>query len=465
MASKEEAVYINQLAAKAPSLKDIDSMTPQEEILAKNIIKNFININNLIVYGGNALNAILPPEDRFYKPDEFSDYDILSPTAKEHAKALADIFYEHGFTYTEVVPAMHDGTYKVLINFKHIADITNTSADFFNEMLKLSKQERKYHKYLDKSSTLNIAPIYLVKHFIIVEMAWPKTSLYRWPKVYNRLALLNKHYNPDIQFGPTPYKSTPKDSIEKLCKLSKYPTIPPEVPDIFEKVLDIIKVHKLPLIGNFAVGLHLGKNYKQDVGFVRECCRLDDFFSVFEIMSQDPKSTFELISSFLTPMMPNCKLTTAKRFYYDEIMPERLRVYLDVTTPQSPKPIRISLLTIVEIKDRCYSTTDIHGLTVGTPYTILSFLYAYYLVYRVFESLKIAKHVEQMIKLLETYVETKLTLKEKFVTECFGQEKSLLSVKKEIFINPSQRYLYRPHDKTIQSQKNFQQSSKNARKN
>jgi len=443
MASEEELEYLKQLSSQSPNAAE-ESLTSQEITLINTIVTNFMTVNGLLAYGGHAINAILPKEDRFYVEGEMNDYDMLSPHAKEHAKALADILYSHGFQLTEVVPALHDGTYKVRVNFQHIADVTEVSVNFFNAMFKLSQNERKHHKYIDKTvTTFNIAPIYLLKHFIIKEMALPKTALFRWPKVYSRLALVYKHYNPSTKFG-----SATKDTSSTLLSTpSTYSKLPDVVP-IYQNMIELFKKHKIPLIGNFAIGLHLGKNFIDESQYVVECCKIDEFFSIFEVLSEDPLETFELLKSALSPLPESCKLETKQRFYYGDIMPNRLRVFLDVTVPGSKTPVRISLATIVSIKDYCYSTCEVHGLTTGTPYTILSFLYAYYLIYKVFEGKKIANKVNMMIHALEEYVET-LDMSKRYITTCFGKAKSMFEVKKEIFMDPSKKYLYRPYDSLV----------------
>ena len=54
-----------------------------------NIIKTveeFIRKNNLICYGGMAINNILPKRDQFYSNKDFPDYDFFSNDDLKHAK-------------------------------------------------------------------------------------------------------------------------------------------------------------------------------------------------------------------------------------------------------------------------------------------------------------------------------------------------------------------------------------------
>ena len=67
------------------------------------IVENFIKRKNLIVYGGLAINNILPKEDQFYDKDvEIPDYDFFTINALEDAKELSDIYFKEGFTDVDI---------------------------------------------------------------------------------------------------------------------------------------------------------------------------------------------------------------------------------------------------------------------------------------------------------------------------------------------------------------------------
>ena len=56
------------------------------------IVEDFIRKQELICYGGTAINNILPKEHQFYNYDiEIPDYDFFSDNAMEDAIELADI--------------------------------------------------------------------------------------------------------------------------------------------------------------------------------------------------------------------------------------------------------------------------------------------------------------------------------------------------------------------------------------
>jgi len=425
---KKELEYIINLEKRQLQDSQEIQVMKQEQALIKDIVKKFISQQNLLVYGGYALNALLPKKDKFYSEEELNDFDILSPTAKEHARMLADTLYDKGFIYTEVKPAIHDGTYKIYVNFQAIADITDVSETFFYEMLKLSRKEKPKHKFLKENlPPINMSPIYLLKHFIITELARPKSSLFRWEKVYGRLALLYKYYGANKRRA----RATPKSMSLK----SQHEIWNSTIQSILTKVLEIIKVHKFPLIGNYAMGIYLG---------IENCCRLDPSFSVFDILAEDIHKALATIKIHLESFLPpDYKLEIETKIYEGEILPNYVKIYLHV-----PGNVKMSLLTITSISNHCFSTIDKYEMTLGTPYTILSFLYVTWLTHYVHENRKTVPFIHKLVQRWERYIYEESPMEERFVATCYGTEKSLTNVKKEHFQNASKKYIYRPADRT-----------------
>ena len=86
---------VETIGAKIGAKKTSDPK--MKDIIA--IVERFIKKRELVCYGGTAINNILPEPAQFYdKKTEIPDYDFYSPNALEHAKDLADEFYENGFS-------------------------------------------------------------------------------------------------------------------------------------------------------------------------------------------------------------------------------------------------------------------------------------------------------------------------------------------------------------------------------
>lgn len=394
----------------------------QKDVIV-DLIHKFIKNKNLLVYGGQALNAILPKKEKIYKEGEFKDYDILSPNAEIDARELADELYSNNFVYTQIKPAIHEGTYKLSVNFVDIVDFTQVSDKLFYEMLKMSNKEK--NSFGHKLEIL-VAPLNLLKLNLIQEMSIPISSLWRWAKVYNRLFIFSRNFKTMKVKSPRPLPTIEPPRLKNYV-------------NVYKTSLEFIKIYKLPLIGNLAINVHLKQTHD-----IMQCCRLDEFFSIFEILSTNPYDTFKSLDKHMELILKelNLKLHSEERYYYGEIIPKRLRVYL-LSKDSKLVNEKISLLTIVEARNHCYSITEIGGFVVGSPYTILYFLYAYWLVYSVYESKKIVKMIEIYITLLEEHV-SKISDEEKFILQCYGNEKQFIDLLKEQFHDKTKTYLYRP---------------------
>jgi len=174
------------------------------------IVERFIKKHELVCYGGTAINNILPEEAQFYdKKTEIPDYDFYSPNALEHAKDLADEFYENGYSEVEAKSGMHHGTYKVFVNFVGIADITQLDPTLFKNI----------RADAIKVDGILYAPPNLLRMGMYLELSRPEGDVSRWEKVSKRLALLNKHH-PLKATGCTPDKlmkpfQTPKKGNQR----------------------------------------------------------------------------------------------------------------------------------------------------------------------------------------------------------------------------------------------------------
>ena len=149
------------------------------------ILEDFLKKKKLVCYGGTAINNILPLEDQFYDKDiEIPDYDFYSPTALEHAKELADIYYDNGFQEVEAKAGVHHGTYKVYVNFIPVADITFLEKSLFK---KVQKEAVRVYGIL-------YCPPNFLRMNMYLELSRPAGDISRWEKVLKRLLLLNKNY-------------------------------------------------------------------------------------------------------------------------------------------------------------------------------------------------------------------------------------------------------------------------------
>jgi hypothetical protein len=149
------------------------------------IVENFIQKKALVCYGGIAINALLPTQDKIYDEEiDLPDYDFFSPNALQDAKHLADLFYKKGYKEVEAKSGQHHGTYKVFVNFLPIADITHSPKELFN-VIKANAVKVNGLLYTDPN---------FLKMSMFLELSRPSGDTSRWEKVLKRLMLINKVY-------------------------------------------------------------------------------------------------------------------------------------------------------------------------------------------------------------------------------------------------------------------------------
>lgn len=148
------------------------------------VANKFVKDHQLIMYGGTAINNILPKTDQFYKDSDLPDIDVFSPDALNHAKQLADTYHRAGFKEVEAKSGQHHGTYKVFVNFVPVMDLTFIHPQIFRAL----RQDA-----VVKDGQLYTPPNFL-RMAMYLELSRPKGDTSRWEKILKRLILLNKHY-------------------------------------------------------------------------------------------------------------------------------------------------------------------------------------------------------------------------------------------------------------------------------
>lgn len=149
------------------------------------ILEGFLVRKKLILYGGFAINAVLPQYAKFYDfKHDIPDYDFYSANALDDAIELADLFFDKGYKEVEAKAGVHFGTYKVYVNFNGIADITQLEPSIFNNL-------RKDAIIINQ---IYYCPINFLRRNVYKELCQPLGDVSRWEKVFKRLNTLNESY-------------------------------------------------------------------------------------------------------------------------------------------------------------------------------------------------------------------------------------------------------------------------------
>lgn len=138
----------------------------------------FLSRKKALLYGGTALNELLPTPLKFYDPYALPDIDVLSPCAKKLAISMVKHYKNKGHQAVSFNEALHEGTYKVYADGIQIADITQCSQTTYNFLLQSSIRSKKWKIKI-------VPPFYL--RMTLHKMLSQPNDIHRWENVYERL--------------------------------------------------------------------------------------------------------------------------------------------------------------------------------------------------------------------------------------------------------------------------------------
>ena len=209
---KSQLDRLEAAVENATELLGFETAHNPEILYAIDIIEYFIKSKKRVCYGGTAINSILPKSLQFYNEDtDLPDYDFFSPNPDEDIKAIVKILQEAGFREINERIGVHEGTFKILVNFIPIADITYLDKKVFSIL-----QERA----IRKDGIYYCDPDFL-RMMMYLELSRPRGEVTRWSKVYERLLLLNHAF----------------PSRPKCSELPRSPDIEPEIREVILQYL------------------------------------------------------------------------------------------------------------------------------------------------------------------------------------------------------------------------------------
>lgn len=150
------------------------------------VILEFIKKKKLILYGGTAINEILTDKcDPL--PDyqnKLPDYDFFSSDSNKDSIELCDILHKKGYRYVNRIMAIHEGTFKVRVNFH---------TDNFADVTYIPDKLLKQIPYIEIKGVRYASPEYLYIDFF--KSFIDQNNLFRWEKDYTRYQKLMKCYS------------------------------------------------------------------------------------------------------------------------------------------------------------------------------------------------------------------------------------------------------------------------------
>lgn len=409
------------LEKKIEEKQEIDRKEYYDKNIAMfNITREFIYNKNLLLYGGLALNSVLPKNKRFYSEHEVPDYDFFSSSAIKHGKELANIYLRKGYNHIELKPGLHSGTYKLYVNFISIADITNVPKNLYNRMMEISQQERDIILKNNPELDLHIAPIYFLKMALHLELSRPNGFIDRWTKVYNRMVLFYKTY-------PLLYHCSSSSFKNIYIKETDVVYL-----DLIKQLTEYLKINIYPVFGS-----EVYKIYLKESGYnIPDNYILDKDMTAFDIISDDYVKTSKDISIFMSKFYENKKSVTIEKhspLYNSEIIPSHFII----------KHENRAIITIYDSK-ACYAFKEIYGLRIATIDTCLSFMYGWLLSNRTYYNENKIKCMINILLNLQKSQYNKNKLFSPFELKCYGYQLQLEDLKKKKLYNKESFKIYKP---------------------
>ena len=364
--------------------------TPEVQEMIQ-IVEDFLKRKNLICYGGVAIDALLPEQDKIYDKDtELSDYDFYSPNALEDAKELADIYAKKGYTEVEAKAGAHKGTFKVYCNFLGVADITYIPPELVNALKKEAVRVKG----------ILYCPANFLKMAMYLELSRPAGQIDRFEKVFKRLNLLNKYY---------PLKTVDCHDIDYQREMNDIS----HEDEIYKVVRETFINQGVVFFGGYAINLYshyMPKKLQQKVQNIPD----------FDVLSNDPETTCEIVEERLTDIgIEHVKIV--KHEPIGEIIPVHYEIIVGTDSVAFVyKPIACHSYNVINI-----SGQKVKVATIDTMLNFyLAFLYADRDYYRDF-----AERTLCMAKFLFS-VQQKNRLEQKgllrrFSITCYGHQESL----------------------------------------
>lgn len=383
------------------SLKDIVDEEEVRETQKKmdkfeklfDIMKTFFKKRKIILYGGTAMNMHLPKEHKIYTDDDFPDFDCFSMNPKKDSEDLANLFAKNNYKYIEIKYAMHDGTYKIYVDFEPICDITKIS--------------KKNHTILFKQASLidgyYVTSIRHLKSASYLELAIPKSSLFRWQKVVQRIKLLESEFKNN------------KSSFS--MKTIQFISFNDKVNECVNKMTSYAIENNLVLGGNHAIDYYIKESLETNLNTFM----LTNSSGVFQCLSDNMKNTVEKLKSIIEKM--NFKNIQVKEEHHDFITPYT-KIYVTYFDDNYTfERIKLNLCTVYSASEHCYSYIKQSDKRIVSIFFLLHIMYhSLYVKEEDIDRLNIKNIINTLIKKINI---------EHFKTECYGSEITMNEIRRK----------------------------------
>uniref|UniRef100_A0A6C0CU11 Poly(A) polymerase catalytic subunit domain-containing protein n=1 Tax=viral metagenome TaxID=1070528 RepID=A0A6C0CU11_9ZZZZ len=349
------------------------------------ICVNFLKKYDILLYGGSAINDLLPKKAKFYKEYELPDIDLFTYDAKGIIKALIIYFKkQHHIDLITASEALHKNTFKVYSQGLQLLDITQ-----------VSKKDFKILKKNAVSTSFNIPSVNIefLKYTIHTISSQPYDA-HRWPKVYERMLKFYEYY-------PLNYP----------CKfnLNNYYLSIPNT--IYDNLLTFIQERKMPSFGWDVIYEYL----KEDPIYLKLHQTVEP--NVKPIQYAFYEGPLKIIEKEIHDQFKN--LHVIERYKGDLFLPA-----YSVFAYEKEK-----CLYVFETKS-CLSVLQLQNNSILSIHSILTMFYAMYLAGQSTDLLCI---IQFLTAALFKNLLSRKKLFNKFSLECYGKQQGIITLRRERF--------------------------------
>ena len=339
-------------------------------------IMDYIRKNNVIAYGGFAQNLLIGVKDKekeFYKRigkalfnwPKLADIEFYSSTPVKHVIELTEMLRTKKHPHISSEGGVHEGTYKVFVNFENYCDISYMPTIVFNTVPTTTIDGIKC-----------VSPYFMgVDAFRV--MTDPMTSYWRLEKSINRFQTMFELY-----------KLSEMKQIDSFDNLKIFGKVDEKAIRLIRKLI----VHKsqLVVVGTHAYDYYMGKIKGKKIGDI----------APYYLISIDLDKDFQKISKILKEKYPN-RITVKSYHPFYEFIDKRHEFYLD----------GVQILKLYGNNGRCivFYQSEKKYTKFGTFNLIM--------LYNLFEYFNSITHNKDMIGYYGKFINNFINIKNKWLNE------------------------------------------------
>lgn len=216
---------------KAEEIRDLKAAESPLVRAAIKVIEGFLKKTGRVCYGGQAINAHLPKQLKFYDPKKtIPDYDVYTPTLEKDVRTVLSLLRKEGFPEVAHREGLHEGTMKISVAYNDILDLTAMDPEIYSVLFERSVSINNI-RYADAN---------FLRSNMYKELSQPEGEIDRWEKVYTRLVLLNE---------AVPVHECNKSKEEDLTPIKK---------ELYQQVFEFLVTNQRIL-----AGANLGQIYRK----------------------------------------------------------------------------------------------------------------------------------------------------------------------------------------------------------